>query len=128
SDDMVEAVKVARRHLPRSQVADVDAVLLCNRAGATVGRASDVPIAGAGAVYFDVDAEPVSLPPQCRFGKRGAADVAEADEQHVHDAAPAAAALTNASKNCNSPSPPPSNHTSSRISIPALQSRYLCMY
>jgi hypothetical protein len=80
-DDMVETEEIVRRDLTRAQVGNVGAVLEGDGGGARIGRAADMPVAGAGAVHFDVEPLPFGLGAEGGFGERRAADVAETDEQ-----------------------------------------------
>ena len=78
---MGEARKIGGRHLAAAIAGNVDAVGAGDRLGAPVGRLADVPVAGAGGVDLDVEADPLRLMAERRLGERRTADVAEADEQ-----------------------------------------------
>ena len=68
--------------LAGAQGGDVDAIAQGDGDGAAVGRLARMPVAGAGGVDDEVEAEPLRLGPQRALGERRATDVAEADEQH----------------------------------------------
>ncbi len=82
-DDMVEAIEILGPNLACPQMVDGDAVARRHRPRPPVGRLAGMPVAGAGGIGLDLEAEPLRLGTKRRFGERRAADIAQADEQHA---------------------------------------------
>jgi hypothetical protein len=80
-DDMVEAREITGRDLPPLQPGDIEPLRRRGRDRAAIGRAADMPVAGARRIHRHHDPAPVRLGPHRRFGERRTADIAEADEQ-----------------------------------------------
>ena len=83
-EDQVKALEVLGPHLPRGSVEHDAPARRCGRR-ALVRRAADVPAAGAGRVELDLLLETRLAHERAHhaLGRRRAADVAEADEQHA---------------------------------------------
>ena len=80
-DHMIEAIEIRRLDLPCPKMIDVNAVAPGRGPRARIRRLADVPVAGPGAVHFNVYTKTIGFRPKRRLGERGPADIAQADEQ-----------------------------------------------
>ena len=82
--DVIEVAEVLGAHLARAQIVHRVAALRGGGAGASIRRAADVPVAGAGACDMKAVAQAGVTDPlaEHRFGGGRTADIAQANEQN----------------------------------------------
>lgn len=89
-DDMIEAIEVRARHLPRAQMRNVDAVAQGRRLRAPVGRITDMPVPRPGGIGLDIEPKTLRLGTERALRQRRATDISKTDEKNPdrHDASP----------------------------------------
>ena len=83
-ENPVELVKIFGGELPAAEPGDVDPVQFRHGNGAAVGRVAHMPVAGAGRIYVPIQSFLARQVAEDAFGKRGPANITEADHQYLH--------------------------------------------